>query len=113
MKKILLVATIFCLAAGIFLSAGCVKKANSVSEAIQNSEALKTIQEKASYLIKQAEIFYNSKEFQQAIQIAQYVLNSVDKNSQAAKDLIEKAKAQLQAVAQKAAGDVSSKLLGK
>jgi len=37
----------------------------------------------------------------------------VDRSSQAAKDLIEKAKAQLQAAAQKAVGDVSNKLLGK
>jgi len=113
MKKAFLIGFIFCFGFTILLSAGCTKKSASVSEAIQFAETLKTVQEKANYLINQAEAFYNSKEFQQAIDIAQYVLNNVDRSSQAAKDLIEKAKAQLQAAAQKAVGDVSNKLLGK
>jgi hypothetical protein len=113
MKKALLLVVIVCLSYGMLLNAGCTKKLASVSEAIQNSQALKTVQEQANYLISQAQAFYNSKEFQQAIQAAQYVLSNLDKNSQAAKDLIEKAKAQLQAAAQKAVGDVKSKLLGK
>ena len=97
----------------MLLGVGCTNKSGSTSEAIQNSQALKTVQEKADYLIKQAEAFYNSKEFQKAIETAQYVLSNLDANSQPAKDLIEKAKAQLQAAAQKVAGDVSNKLFGK
>jgi biopolymer transport protein ExbB/TolQ len=112
MGKALLLAAIVCLSCGVLLSSGCTKKSGSVSEAIQSSQSLKTVQEKADYLIKQAEAFYNSKEFQQAIQTAQYILSNLDKNSQPAQDLIEKAKAQLQATAQKAAGDLKSKLLG-
>jgi len=113
MKKVLLSGMVICLIFGMILSVGCTKKSGSASEAIQNSQSLNTIREKADYLIKQAEAFYNSKEFQQAIQTAQYVLSNLDKNSQPAKDLIEKAKAQLQATAQKAVGDVSNKLFGK
>ena len=113
MKKAVVLSLFVCLSLTIFLSTGCTQKVASVSEAINNAQALKTVQEKADYLVKQAEAFYNSKEFQQAIQIAQYVLNNVDRNSQAAKDLIEKAKAQLQAIAQKATGDVTNKLFGK
>ena len=97
----------------MFLSAGCTKKSGSSGDAIQYAQTLKTVEEKADYLIKQAQAFYNAKEFQQAIDSAQYVLNNLDKNYQPAKDLIEKAKAQLQAVAQKAAGDVTNKLFGK
>ena len=113
MKKTLLLGIVICLSCGMLLSAGCTKKSASVNETIQNSQSLKTIQEKADYLIKQAEAFYNSKQFQQAIETAQYVLNNLDNSSQQAKDLIEKAKAQLQAAAQKAVGDVSNKLFGK
>lgn len=113
MKKALLLGIVFCLSSVMFLSAGCTKKAGSANEAIQNSQSLKTVEEKANYLIEQAEAFYNSKEFQQAIQTAQHVLSNLDKNSQPAKDLIEKAKAQLQATAQKAVGDMGNKLFNK
>jgi|WetSurMetagenome_2_1015567.scaffolds.fasta_scaffold185368_1 hypothetical protein len=113
MKNILLLGMIFCLSCGLVLGAGCTKKSVSANEAIQTSQTLKSVEEKAGYLMKQAEAFYNSKEFQQAIQTAQYVLSNVDKNSQSAKDLIEKAKVQLKEAAQKAAGDVSNKLFGK
>lgn len=112
-KKAFGVGIVFCLSFVMLLNTGCTKKSASASEAIQNSQALKTVEEKVSYLIKQAEAFYNSKEFQQAIQAVQHVLSYLDKDSQQAKDLIEKAKAQLQATAQKAMGDVSNKLLGK
>ena len=113
MKKTLGLGMVICLSLGMFLGAGCAKKSASASEAIQNSQALKTVQEKVDYLVQQADAFYNSKEFQQAVETAQYVLSNLDKNSQAAKDLIEKAKTQLQAAAKKAVGDVGNKLLGK
>lgn len=113
MKKILLLGVVFCLGLSMLFSAGCTKKAASASEAIQNSQSMQTVQEKADYLIKQAEAFYSSKEFQEAIKAAQYVLSNLDKDSQQAKSLIEKAKAQLQAAAEKAAGDVGNKLFGK
>ncbi len=113
MRIVWLFALVVCLSCSVFMNIGCAKKAASVNEAIQNSQAMKTVEEKANYLVKQAEAFYSSKEFQQAIETAQYILSNIDKNSQAAKDLIEKAKAQLQAAAQKAADDVKKKLLGK
>ncbi|MCM8773491.1 MAG: hypothetical protein NC820_01990 [Candidatus Omnitrophica bacterium] len=97
----------------ILISIGCTRKAASSQEAIKNAETLNTVQEKINYLIKQAEAFYNSKEFQQAIQIAQYILNNLDKDSHSAKDLIEKAKVQLKATAEKAVEDVKNKILGK
>lgn len=113
MKKTLLLVVVVCFSLGVLLSAGCAKKAASVSEAIESSKALKTVQEQANYMISQAQAFYNSKDFQQAIETAQYVLSNLDKNSQGAKDLIEKAKAQLKAAAEKAVGDASKKLFGK
>ncbi|MFA4991252.1 MAG: tetratricopeptide repeat protein [Candidatus Omnitrophota bacterium] len=114
MRRVLISALVLCIACGVFFGSGCgVKKSGSANEAIQYAQALKTVEEKADYLIGQARAFYNSKEFQQAIQAAQYVLSNLDKNSQPAKDLIEKAKAQLQAAAQKAAGDATNKLFGK
>jgi DNA repair ATPase RecN len=113
MKNLFFSIMVIYLSLGMLLSTGCTKKSASVNEAIQNSESLKTVEEKVSYLVKQAEVFYNSKEFQQAIQTAQYILSNLDKNSQSAKDLIEKAKAQIQAAAEKAVGGVSNKIFGK
>lgn len=113
MKKIFLASVVCCFFVGMFFNVGCTKVASSANEAIQNAQALPTIKEKADYLVKQAEAFYNSKEFKQAIDVAQYVLSNLDKNSQPAQSLIEKAKAQLQAAAQKAITDASNKLLGK
>ncbi|MFA5088916.1 MAG: tetratricopeptide repeat protein [Candidatus Omnitrophota bacterium] len=113
MKKALLVGAVVVVSFGLLLSAGCAKKSASAKEAIQNSQSLNTVQEKVDYLVKQAEAFYNSKEFQQAIETAQYVLSNLDSKSQSAVSLIEKAKTQLQAAAQKAVGDVSNKVFGK
>lgn len=112
MKKILFVSLALCFLVGMLVNAGCTKAASSANEAIQSAQALPTIKEKTDYLVKQAEAFYNSKEFQQAIQVAQYVLSNLDQNSQPAQSLIEKAKVQLQAAAQKAITDASNKLLG-
>jgi ABC-type transporter Mla subunit MlaD len=113
MRKALLLGIAVCLSFGLFLNAGCAKKSASSGEAIQNSQSLKTTQEKVNYLVGQAQAFMDSKEYREAIDTAQYVLNNLDKNSQQAKDLIEKAKTQLQAVAQKAIEDAKKNLLGK
>lgn len=113
MKKIVGIVLLLCVVSGLALSSGCTKKAASSSEAIKNSETLATVQDKTQYLVKQAEAFYNSKDFQQAIETAQYVLSNLDKDSQQARNLIEKAKNQLQAAAQKAVSDVGNKLMGK
>ncbi len=112
MRKIIACFAVLVLCASIGL-AGCgEKKAASSQEAINASKAMQTVKEKADYLIGQANAFYNSKEFQQAIDVAQYVLTYVDKNSQDAQSLIEKAKNQLAALAQKKADELKSKMTG-
>jgi hypothetical protein len=113
MKKLLVLGLVMTIGCGMFISAGCAKNSSSPSEAIQYSQTLKTVQEKSDYLIKQANAFINSKDYQKAIDTAQYVLNNLDKNSQPAQDLIEKAKSMMQAAAQKAVSDTTNKLLGK
>lgn len=113
MKKMLVGGLLFFLACGILLSAGCAQKPTpTVTEAIEKANVLPTVPERINYLVGQAQSFLNSKEYQKVIETCQYVLTKLDSNQQAAKDLIEKAKAQLQATAQKAVGDVSNKLLG-
>jgi hypothetical protein len=105
-------AVIFLIVSGIALSliAGCTQKAASSKDAIATSKTMQTVQQKADYLIGQAKAFYNSKDFQQAIDIAQYVLANVDKDSVAAKDLIEKAKAELAKIGQQKLDEMKSKI---
>ena len=84
-----------------FAAAGCgAQKAESSRTAIDTTKAMQTVQEKTDYLISQAKAFYNSKDFQGAVDIAQHILKYLDKDSQAAKDLLAKAKDQLTAQAQ-------------
>lgn len=93
---------------------GCTQsKASSSQEAIQQSKTLQTVEEKAKYLIGQAKAFYNSKEFQGAVDIAQHILRYVDKESGQAKDLLEKAKQALIAKAQEAAGSATTDIKKK
>lgn len=97
--------------ATVSLLAGCgPKKADSPSQALQAAKALKTADEQINYLIGQANAFYSSKEYKQSIEIAQYVLRELDKNSSQAKAIIEKAKAQLESAAKSAAGDLQKNL---
>jgi outer membrane PBP1 activator LpoA protein len=111
MKKNLVWILMVWVAVG-FMLAGCTKKAASSDQAIANTQSMKTVQEKAYYLVAQANTFYKSKEFQQAIDAAQYVLSNLDKNSQQAKSLIEKAKAELTKLGQQKLDQLKGKISG-
>lgn len=112
MIKALAAIMIVSIALSIAFSGCGPQKAASSQEAIEASKTMQTVQVKADYLIQQAKAFYNSKDFQQAVDIAQYVLAYVDKNSQEAKTLLEKAKEQLTAMAQKQIDALKSKMPG-
>lgn len=107
MKK----ALVFFLVVSVaFIAVGCTQKAATSQEAIENSRQLKTVDEQVKYLVKQANAFINSQEFDQAIKSAQYILGNLDKNSAEAKSIIETAKAELQKAAQSAVSDVQKKI---
>ncbi len=112
MKKIF--ASIFCMVLVFTLVvAGCSgKKAESSKAAISEAKTMQTTEEKVNYLVSQAKSFYNSKKFQDSIDIAQYVLRTLDKDSQAAKDLLQKAKDALKAQVQKVMEDAKGGLAG-
>lgn len=111
MKYLVRLIFVCSIALGIGLF-GCAKKAASSQEAIQKSQSMPTTPQKVDYLTQQANAFINSKEYQQAVDTAQYVLANLDKNSQAAKAALEKAKADLTAAAQKATSDAKNSLGG-
>lgn len=110
MKRVLFLITAGAVSVGLVLAGCAQKKAASSGEAIKASESLQTVDQKVNYPIDQAKAFYNSREFQKAVDVARYVLRNLDKDSQPAKDLLEKATAQLKATAQKTMSDVKQKL---
>ena len=106
MSKLFIVMLTGCLVLTLSLLGCGQKKTTSSSEAIQTAKGMETVEQKVDYLIGQAKSFYNSKEFQQAVDIAQYILTYLDNDSQAAKDLLERAKNELTAAAKGAMEDV-------
>ena len=91
MRKVFAIIIVACLVAGIALVGCGPKKAETSQEAIKNAEALKTAPQKEKYLMQQAELFLKQKNFQEAINLSQYVLWNVDANSEAAKTMLRKA----------------------
>ncbi|PIQ89674.1 MAG: hypothetical protein COV72_01810 [Candidatus Omnitrophica bacterium CG11_big_fil_rev_8_21_14_0_20_42_13] len=114
MTRLLTIILVGCLVLGLGISGCAQKKAASSTEAIEISKSMETVEQKANYLIGQAKAFYNSRNFQEAVDIAQYVLRAVDKDSQEAKSLLEKAKEALVAktreVADKTTEDMKKKM---
>ena len=102
MNRIFWVITAVLLCTGLVL-AGCgAQKEASSSVAIDKAQVMATVQQKTDYLVGQARAFINSKQFDQAVSVAQYILSNVDSNSQEARSLLEKAKSQLTAQAKSA-----------
>ena len=89
---------------------GCAKKAATSAEAIEQSKAKGSVQAQVDYLVSQANAFINGKNFDEAVKTAQYVLSNLDKDAQGAKDILEKAKAELTKTAQDAVKGLKDKL---
>lgn len=111
MKRFVMMLIVIGLAAGIMLTGCGQKKAGSSQEAIETAEmTLKTYEEKVDYLVKQAQAFYNSKQFQDAVETAQYVVIALQSESEKAKQVLQKAQDALKAEFRKAADELEKKL---
>jgi hypothetical protein len=102
--------SLFVVLAACVVVSGCAKKAANSQEAIENSKSKATVQEQVDYLAGQAKSFVNSKNYDQAVSVANYILANLDQNSQQAKDILDQAKAEMQKTAQKALDDMKNKL---
>lgn len=114
MKKTALFLLVVCVAAGMSL-AGCAQKPESsnASEAINTASSMATAQEQAKYLVKEANAFINSQQFDEAVKAAKYVLSKLDPESAEAKSILEKAKAEIKKLAEAKAAEMKDKLSSK
>jgi len=99
--------------AAVFTFSGCgPAKESTGTKALQKSETINTIDQKVDYLVAQAKAFYNSKEFNDAIAVAQHVITNLDANSQEAKKLLADSKAKLSEMIKTTADDMKKKFQG-
>ena len=112
MKKFLVLVMVACVGMVLVFS-GCAKKAATSNDAISQADAFNTVNEKVKYLVSQANAFVSSKQYDQAISVAQYILSDLDKSSAEAKGILQKATEQLKAEATKALGTVQSDVKSK
>lgn len=112
MRTIVICTLVLNFCTGVLLTGCGPKKAASSNAAIEESKTMQTAQEKVNYLVGQAKAFYNSKDLQSSIDIAQYVISYLDRDSKAAKDIIEKAKNELAALASKKVEDLKGQMKG-
>ncbi len=93
------------------LLVGCGQKpAANATEAIEYAKQLDTAKQQSDYLVSQALALLNSKDYQEAAKTAQYVLSSVDTQSQPAKQVLEESKSRLASDAKAALGDSKEKI---
>lgn len=92
MKKLFTLLVAIFLGCSLILTGCGENKTGSSQEAIDYAKTLATVQEQTTYLVGQAKAFYNSKEFQNAVDTTQYVLRYLDKDNPQAEQLLAKAK---------------------
>lgn len=109
MKTLSMIAVLFC-SALILSSCSQPPKAANSEQAIEQSKTLKTPDEQAKYLVGQADAFVNSKEFNEAVETAQYVLANLDASSADAKKVLEEAAEEMKKVAMQKADELKKSL---
>ncbi len=110
MKNVLFAVAVLLCVSLVLVGCGASKEASS-SAAIEKSQTLANVQQKVDYLAGQAKAFINSKQYDQAVAAAQYILSNLDSNSQQARSLISQAKDAL-AIQAKAKIDEAKKKFG-
>ena len=112
MKRRVSFSIVLVVALGLGMAQQPAPKPTSASEAIEAISSMQTVAEKTSYLVARAKEFYASEQFQQTVDVAQYILRYLDKDSQDAKSLLDMAKDALAQKAQSTVNDLKSKIPG-
>lgn len=88
------------------------KVAKTADEAIKFAKTLESVNQKKDYLLAQAQSLYDSEELEEVVQIAKYVLEYVDNDAALAKQLLEKATQDLEAMARGGIDQAAKKIEG-
>ena len=110
MKRSIMILALVVLSVSIALYGCGAKKAASGSAAIESTKTMNTLDEKVTYLVGQTKAFISSKEYNDAMATARYVLTNLDKNSAEAKKLLDTARKELEAQAKKSVDDMKKKM---
>ncbi|MCA9400649.1 MAG: hypothetical protein KC713_03415, partial [Candidatus Omnitrophica bacterium] len=99
MKNSKFIATIGLIA---ILAVGCGQKptTNNANEAIEKAKSQPSVEAQVDFLVKEANAFVNSEKFDDAIKTAKHVLADLDKESQAAQEIINRATEELKKAAE-------------
>lgn len=89
---------------------GCAKKADSPEQAIEKAKSMKSVEEQANYLTQQAELFFKSEQYKEAVQLSQHVLTQVDAESKKAQEILDDAKEQLGSAVKNAVDDMKKSI---
>ena len=94
MRKMIVFAVAISLILGSGLL-GCMERASSAQDAIDKSKSYNTPEDRAEYLIAQADAFLKDGEFDEARKTSGFVLRNHNKNSEKAKSILAESKAEL------------------
>jgi hypothetical protein len=109
MKKYLFFLVLLIVPALIVIGCGA-PQTKSSSEAISVAQQKPTVQAKVDYLVAQAKGFLNSKNYEEAMSVAQHILSNLDATSTEAKEILAKAQEEFKNMAKGAVDDMKNKL---
>lgn len=96
---------------------GCAQNPESANskEAIDYAKTLETVEEQADYLIKEANAFISSEQYEEAISTAKHVLSNVnvEQYKEEAQAIIEEAKTKIEAMAKAKVEDAKAAVKDK
>ena len=94
------------------LVVGCAQKPKAANskEAVEQAKQLENVEAQVQYLVKEANAFINSKQFDEAVNTAKYILSNLDKESAQAKTILEKAQEELKKLAEAKAQELKKSI---
>ena len=95
----IIIITIMC---GVGCGSRTVPSAKTSSEAIEIANLQSNTEKQVDYLVKQAEQFLDDDNYDEAINVANYVISHLDKDSQQAQEIMAQASIEMEQVTQQA-----------
>ena len=98
MRKVLLLILAGILICSVAVTGCAQKKAESSKEAINTAKAMDSAEKQMKYLESQANAFLKAKEYTDAVELSNYVLRNLDKESKKAREILDQATKEMRAL---------------